>query len=84
VSALSYVAAPITHFIAFEVGNRTGTPRWLRSIATVRYWASITTLNIVVVIYVAAKLGVAVKPRTSTNEDTTDKPFGTVIAVRSA
>jgi len=80
----TYVAASITHFIASEVGNRTGTPCWLRPVATVRHRAPIATLNIVVVIYMTAKLGMAMKPRASTNEDTAGKPFGAVIAVGSA
>jgi hypothetical protein len=84
VSALGYVATPITHFIAFEVGNPTRTPGWIGSFATIRHRASIAALNIVVIIHMAAKLGMAVKPRASPDEDTAEKPFWTVIAVRSA
>jgi hypothetical protein len=52
-------------------------------IATVRYRASITTVDIETVIYMAVKVIRAVKPRASTDEDTAGEPFRTVVAVGS-
>jgi hypothetical protein len=52
-------------------------------IATVRYRASITTVDIKTVIYMAVKVIRAVKPRASTDEDTAGEPFRTVVAVGS-
>ena len=52
-------------------------------IAIVRQRAFVTTVNIETVIYMAAKVCRAVKPRASTDEGTTDKPFRAVVAVGS-
>jgi hypothetical protein len=52
-------------------------------IATVRYRTSITTVDIEMVIYMAAKVIRAVKPRTGTDEDSAGEPFRTVVAVGS-
>jgi hypothetical protein len=52
-------------------------------IAAVRQRASVTVVNIEMVIYMAAKVGRAVKPRASTDEDTTAEPFRAVVAVGS-
>jgi len=57
--------------------------RGLRVIAAVRYRTSITTVDIEMVIYMAAKVFIAVKPRASTDEDTAGEPFRTVVAVGS-
>jgi hypothetical protein len=46
--------------------------------------ALIAAANIEAAIYVPAKVCGAVKPRASTNEDTTQKPFRRVVAVGSA
>jgi hypothetical protein len=59
------------------------TVRGLGVIAAVRYRASITTVGIEMVIYMAAKVFRAVKPRASTDEDTAAEPFRTVVAVGS-
>jgi hypothetical protein len=52
-------------------------------IATVRYRTSITTVDIEMVIYMAAKVIRAVKPGASADEDTAGEPFRTVVAVGS-
>jgi hypothetical protein len=52
-------------------------------IAAVRYRASIATVDIETVIYMAAKVIRAVKPRASADEDTAGEPFRTVVAVGS-
>jgi len=59
------------------------TVRGLRVIAAVRYRTSITTVDIEMVVYMAAKVFIAVKPRASTDEDTAGEPFRTVVAVGS-
>jgi hypothetical protein len=77
------VAASIPHFISSEMVHLIDTVRWLGVIATVRYRASIATVNIEMVIYMAAKVSGAVKPWAGTDEDTAGEPFGTVVAVGS-
>jgi hypothetical protein len=52
-------------------------------IAAVWYRAPIPTVDIEMVIYMAAKVIRAVKPGASADEDTAGEPFRTVVAVRS-
>jgi hypothetical protein len=52
-------------------------------IAAVRDRTSITTVDIEMVIYMAAKVIRAVKPWAGTDEDSADEPFRTVVAVGS-
>jgi hypothetical protein len=59
------------------------TPSRIRVIATVRQRASITAVNIETVIYMAAKVPGAVKPRAGADEDPTAEPFRAVVAVGS-
>jgi hypothetical protein len=82
-SAPTCVAAPIADFISSEMVDLIQTVRGLSVIAAVRYRASITAVDIEMVIYMAAKVPGAVKPRASTDEDTPGEPFRTVVAVGS-
>jgi hypothetical protein len=59
------------------------TPSRIRPIATVRYRAAIAMVNIEAVIYMAAKISMAVKPRARADEHTTGKPLRAVVAVGS-
>jgi hypothetical protein len=45
---------------------------------------SIAAANIETAVYMPAKIGRAVKPRTRAKEDTTHKPFRGVVTIRSA
>src|ERR1700704_416427 len=82
-SAPTCVAAPIADFISSEMVDLIQTVRGLRVIAAVRYRASITTVDIEMVVHMAVKVPGAVKPRASTDEDTAGEPFRTVVAVGS-
>jgi hypothetical protein len=78
------VAAPITHFVSFEVGNLIDALSRLRSIANPWRWAFIAVIGMITVIHVASKVVRAMKPRAGANERTTGKPFRAVVAVGSA
>jgi hypothetical protein len=78
------VAAPVPHFIPFEVGNLIDTLCGLGSLAALWSWAFVAMFGMITVIYVAAEVIRAMKPRASTNEDAAAKPFRAVVAVRSA
>jgi hypothetical protein len=74
------MAAPITHFIPLEIGSILGMLRGLGFLATLWHCASIAVLRMVIIIYVATEAIAATKPRTGADEDTTGKPFRTVVA----
>ena len=78
------VAASIAHFVCFEVGNLIETLSRLGLSATGWPWAGIAVLRMETVIYVASEVVTAMKPRASTNEDATPKPFRVVVAVGGA
>jgi hypothetical protein len=56
----------------------------LGSLATLWRRAFIAVFRVIIVIYVATEVIAAMKPRTGANEDTTGKPFRTVVAGGSA
>jgi hypothetical protein len=74
------MAAPITHFIPLEIGCILGMLCGLGFLATLWHCASIAVLRMVIIIYVATEAIAATKPRTGADEDTTGKPFRTVVA----
>jgi len=74
------MAAPITYFISFEMGHVLGMLCGLGFLATLWRRAFIAVFRVIIVIYVATEVIVAMKPRTGTDEDTTGKPFRTVVA----
>ena len=78
------VAASITHFVSFEVGNLIDTLSRLGFRATVWHWAFIAVLRMETVIYVASEVVSAMKPRARANEDATRKPFRTIVALWGA
>jgi hypothetical protein len=77
---LNCMAAPITHFIPFEMGHVLGMRCGLVFVATLWRRAFIAVFGVITVIHVATEVIVAMKPRTGTDEDTTGKPFRTVVA----
>ena len=81
--ATADVAAPITHFISFEVGNLIDGLRRLRLIARVWCGTFVPVFGMKMVVDVALEVVRAMKPRASANEDTTCKPFRPVVAVGS-
>jgi hypothetical protein len=78
------MAAPITYFIPFEMGHVLGMRCGLVFVATLWRRASIAVFRVIIVIYVATEVIAAMKPWTGTDEDTTGKPFRTVVAGGSA
>jgi hypothetical protein len=56
-SFLGYVAAPIAHFIAFEVGNLIEPIFRIRFLTNLWRWAFIAVVRMETVIYVAAEVG---------------------------
>ena len=77
---LACMAAPIPHFIPFEMGHVLGMRCGLVFVATLWRRAFIAVFRVIIVIYVAAEVIAAMKPRTGTDENTTGKPFRTVVA----
>ncbi len=78
------VAAPIAHFVSFEVGNLIHPISRLGFLARLRHRAFIAVFGMKTVVYTTLKMIGAVKPRTSSNEDTASKPLRTVVTVGGA
>jgi hypothetical protein len=79
--AATDMAAPITHFISFEVFNFIDGPGGLLS--WVWRGASISVFGMKMIVYVAVEVIRAMKPWASANENTARKPFRPVVAVGS-
>jgi hypothetical protein len=77
--ALSYVATPVPHFVAFEV-RAIDTLCLFRFLTGLRHGALVAVGWVEMVIYVAPEIGRAMKPWARANEDAANKPFGTVVA----
>jgi hypothetical protein len=69
------VAAPVTHFISLKVVYLIEVPGGIRFLANLRR-AFVPMVRMETVVYVALKVGSAMKPRASADEDTAHKPFG--------
>jgi hypothetical protein len=74
------VSMSVTHLVSMEIRGRMSD----RMLSTLRERALVAMLDIVVVVYMAAEVFRAVKPRASANKDTSGKPFRTVIPHGSA
>jgi hypothetical protein len=77
----THMAAPITHFISFEVGNFIDGPRGLFS--WVWRGAFISVFRMEMIVYVTMEVIRTMKPWASANENTARKPFRPVVAVGS-
>jgi hypothetical protein len=73
------MATPISHFVSFEV-SLIDMSRGVRFLAAVGHRASVTVFRMKAIIHVAAEGAWSMKPRTSTDEDTSSKPFWAVVA----
>ena len=82
--AANGVAASITLFVCFEVGDLIETLSRLGLIAAVWLWTGIAVLRVETVIHVAAEAFRAMKPWARANEDAAGKPFRAVVAIRGA
>jgi hypothetical protein len=78
----AYVTAAIVHFVPVEVFIVIDVVLGSRGFASFRVWAVIAVLGMVVVIDVTIEVVGAVEPGTRADEDSTGKPFGTVVTVR--
>ena len=78
------MATPIAHFISFEMRHVLGMRCGLVFVATLRHRAFVAVFRVMIVISVATEVMAAMKPWTGTDEDTTGKPFRTVVARGSA
>ncbi len=76
------VPSPISHFIAFKLPRRSRAV--CSSFASLRRAALIAVLAVEAVIYVPIEIATSVVPGASSNEGASVKPFGTVVAIRSA
>ncbi len=81
--ALCYVTAPIAHFTSLEVLNFIETLRRFSMFPNLRHWTFVAMVRMKPVIYMTAEGGRAVKPRASSDENTTCEPFRAVVAVGS-
>ena len=82
--AFAYVTASVAHFVSFEVGNLTDRLARFGSVAGVWSWAVVAMFRMGMIVDVPVEVCRAMKPGASSNEDTTRKPFWSVIAVRRA
>jgi hypothetical protein len=76
VTSVAYVALPIPCLVSVEVVKLLFSAPWQRSMVPVT--------RIVAVVDMAVKAGMAVKPGPSSDKDPTQKPIGSVVAVRCA
>jgi hypothetical protein len=77
------VPTTIADFISLKVSNLIDRLRRLGSVANPRHWTFIAVVRMKMVVHVALERVRTMKPRASTDEDTTRKPFWAVVAVRS-
>src|SRR5271155_3511491 len=79
---LAYVAASVTRFVSLEVLLRVSVVCG-GFLAALGHCALVAVFGIVGVVYLAAEVGWAMKPRSGTNEYTAGEPAGSVVAVGS-
>ena len=80
----AYVAAPVPHFISFEVVNLIEMLCGLGFLTTLRLWTGVAMFRMKTVIYVALEVVRAMKPLASADENAACKPFRAIVAVGSA
>ena len=79
--AFIYLAVPVMHFIALELGVCLRVMAWRCCFLTIlAHLALITLLCVVIVVYVAMEATLTMVPLTSANEDTAIEPFRSVVA----
>jgi hypothetical protein len=80
---LACVAASVTHLVSMKVFG-VAMPSFAGFFAVVWKSAMVAVIGMEMVIDMAAKVGRTVKPGAGTNEDSTAKPLGAVIAIGGA
>ena len=78
------MATPISYFIPFEVCNLIETVLRFGSFAALWHWSLVAVIGMEIVVYMTLKVGRAMKPLASTDEDAARKPLRTVVAVGGA
>lgn len=79
-----YVAASITHFVAFEVGDMTDGLSCFGPVTAGGMRAVVSVVGMEMIIDVAVETLGAMKPGAGADEDATSKPLRAIIAVGSA
>jgi hypothetical protein len=78
--AATWVTVGIVDFIAVEVGGRM-LPTYLYSVARMRYRTVVSVIGMIVGIDMTVEVGRAVEPWARTDEGTTGKPLGAIVAI---
>ena len=78
------VAAPIPHFISFEVGDSIQRLGRFRFLAAGRRWPLVSMIGMHAVIDMAVKVGGAVKPWAGSDKHAPGKPLRAIVAVGRA
>lgn len=74
----------VAHFIPSEMLLMVFAVLLFNVLATMRVLATISVAAVIVIIYVTPEIAVTPIPRSGSDEDSTAKPLGAVVAVRSA
>jgi hypothetical protein len=82
-AAVLYVAVTIANLISMEVGHMIDSILGATPFAARRHVASVTVMDVEVIIYMAMKFTRAVVPGTNADEPSIYEPFRTVVAVGS-
>ena len=77
------VAVAVVHLVSVEVLGG-AVPSFARPVATIWKITMVAMFGVEAIVYVAAEVGVAMKPWAGTDEDSAREPFGAVVAVGSA
>jgi hypothetical protein len=77
------VAVAVAHLVSPEVVWG-AVPSFAGAVATIWKITMVAMLGVKVIVYVAAEVGVAMKPWAGTDEDSAREPFRAVVAVGSA
>jgi hypothetical protein len=77
------VAVAVVHLVSVEVLGG-AVPSVTRPVATIGKITMVAMVGVKVIVYVAAEVGVAMKPWAGTEEDTSGEPLGSVITVGGA
>jgi hypothetical protein len=77
------VAVAVVHLVSVEVLGG-AVPSFAGPVATIGKITMVAMLWMEVIVYVAAEVGVTMKPWAGTEEDSAGEPFGAVVAVGSA
>jgi hypothetical protein len=75
------VTVPIAHFVSLKVSNMVRAIAGCGLFTAIRKRASVTTLRVVLIVYMTAEMAIAMKPRAGAPEYTANEPLRAVVAV---